>query len=735
MIFLIDTPEDIKDGYSYVVNRDEDKYTILEGDIKLFDKIAFDLRNRGVTSSPYDRVVLSFEEEDLTLEEIQEIYYEWKEMYLGNYDEDEYCLFSVIHWDDDHPHVHVGIINRSMVNEKHLRMTRYGVDNTIKGRNHAIQEIVNYKHGLKSPHSEKYFYQTTREQKKRDWEVGKGKVFYEVEDDKIYEIMRMATSYSDDFDDFVRKIESELRTAGILDSDERIKIGDSYYEEVIVNIGKKRFKSLIFNEDFYNSHIEEIKNGEDRFKVDSIRLGESEYLNMFEEKDFGHNSELNRRKIHHGLLEHKINKGELNFLRDSLDIDREFERIREIKGLDFSSDNDRELIDRYVRDMGEYIFCVEDLTLILQYCGFELKSSGGDYVSISRGEGDDLYIHSEKLCDAATVSRGDEKYNEKISAFQKTKIRDLIDKLPLNKRGNLEIIKAHILNEIYEKGISNRKSLDLFLDEIGIKKVNDGRHKNKGGYITLDINGKKSAIYDELLYGYYNGKNMDDYIDNEYELSNSSLTSTLMDIEDGAVMKPESVNEYKLKYSDDFGFIMIDGDANMNDLRIAKRIERDRKARTIVYDRGSEVELKRSLSEVDSHKAMLKILDEKKWNKLKLSGKNLGYQKSLVSSLTYLSKERDESRSWIDQLMIEADFNDNILNINRGEVFELIEEPVDLSDMMSDDFITIGDFGDKVSTFGNYDKIKDNIKNDFKEKKIDLSGGKKIKVNKISLSL
>lgn len=681
MIFLVDTPKDIKSGYSYVINRPEDSYTMLEGDVKLFDKIAFDLKERGVTDKPYDTLVLSFEEEDLTLEEIQEIYYDWKSMYLESYDEDEYYMTSVVHWDDDHPHIHVGIINRSTINEKHLRMTRYGVDNTKNGRNTAIQEIINYKYNLKSPIGEKFLYQTTPEQKKRDWIVHKGREFYKVEDDEIYDNMRYESIHAKDYQEFYEKMLQHYPT---------LEIVDKYEEEVHIKIGKKKFKSLLFNEEFYNSHLDEIKSGVDRFDISGLRKSEEDYQEQYFDKNEAHKKQLEERKIHEGLLELKVNKGELQFLKDSLNINEEFAKVSRLKALDLKYKRYRERVKKNIADVHKYIFCKEDLVELLDYAGFKLKKFAydkrrdGGYIVIEKDE-TDIYINTNELYDVCLTSRNSQEYLEKTNEIRVEKLKNSVKTLNLSKRANIDIVKYQLLNDVIELNIKNEDEFNKLLNEVGLEKINEGYSVSKGGYITLREIGKtkKFSLYDDLIYSFYN-----EDIKLSNELLNDSVKSTLKDIKEAEDLKPESVNEFKLKNSGDVNLKAINLTGDSVDIKPKVKEERNRKASAIVEDYNDELIIKKALNFKAAGDELAKRLGSKRWEHMRLTGSSDPYQKALLDSLSYLSKESEDSRVWIDKMMIETDLSENVININKGGIYELEFKPIDnLEELMQEQYI------------------------------------------------
>lgn len=245
-------------------------------------------------------------------------------------------------------------------------------------------------------------------------------------------------------------------------------------------------------------------------------------------------------------------------------------------------------------------------------------------------------------------------------------------------------------------------------------------------------------MYDDLLYSYYSS----DIDLGHGELENNSLDSTLKDLEGNNDLKPESVNEYKLKYGKNINLKVTNlTKDNVEISKHPKAIKRDRKAKAIIHDFNDQLIVKSALSQTDSSDAVIDFLDERKWKYLKLSGSDEGYQKSLISGLQYLSKHREDSRKWIDEIMIESDVNENVLNINEGEVYEITFDDINLDDMMSDDFITVKESVD-VSTIGEKDidssidslsdiKIDETkIKSDFRTK-IGDKRDKKVTVNRI----
>lgn len=657
MIFSVDTPSDIKSGYSYVVNREEDKYTILEGNIELFDRIAFDNIARGVTKTPYDRVVLSFKEEDLTLDEITEIYYDWKELYLGSYDEDEYCLFSVIHWDDDHPHIHVGIINNSLINDKKLRMVRYGIDNKINARKDAIQEVINYKYGLKSPMSEKMIFQTTREQKERDWKVKKEADYYEVEDDRFHTLFKSLIRESKDYSHFWELL--SLNCEGVIHK-------GIFENEGLIKIGNKRFRSLIFNEMFFNENLEALKQGQVEFKVGMP--DESYYQGVYEKKNTEHKEHLFKRNIKEGLLEHKLQKGELEFLSNTIAVDGIFKDIQDIKSLNPRFKKNQVFIqNKFLRSVSGFVFCKEDLELYLDSIGYKLKDSGfsenlDGYIVIEK-DGYEIRIDSNEIYEASQTSKMDMRYFEKINVQSKNKLKHMIESLSLKKRDNIEIIKATMSSYIIEYGIDDVKKFELLCDEIGLKVVNQGYSVMRGGYVTLEAKGKKFALYDDLVYSFYG----DEILINDTSLDNNGLKSMIMD--EQGLIKPESVYEYKLDKKEDIDFVVTSQDSN--DLNFDKISKRDRKSKTKIDNHTDAILLRRTLDEEDAISQVVGVIHQKGWKNFKIAGSSTFYQESIFRNLSYLSADNEQSNDWISQLRISSDLYDNPVSIRNGEIYEV----------------------------------------------------------------
>ena len=138
-----------------------DERVILDGDLLLTDKIINDFGKEGRDN--YYHITLSFKEKDITKQEIENAYNQYKETLLTAYDKSEYNVFSEIHFPkiknitdkktkqqiERFPHVHMIIPKINLVTKK--AFNPFGEYVKIIKYHDAIQEHVNIKFNLASP--------------------------------------------------------------------------------------------------------------------------------------------------------------------------------------------------------------------------------------------------------------------------------------------------------------------------------------------------------------------------------------------------------------------------------------------------------------------------------------------------------------------------------------------------------------------------------------------------------
>lgn len=651
MIILADTGVS---GYRYVIDRDEDSYTILEGNMDLFEHTAELMRENG-DEKPYYRMVLSCEEPELDLEKMTEIYYDFKDLFFKNYDENEYQLFSVIHWDDEHPHIHVGIIRNSMVNNKKLRLIRFGHDTK---RIDSIAEIINYKHGLSSAKENVSLMKTTPEQKKRDWQVKKGAPWSEVEDDNIHYFFRISIKQVSDFADFKKKIEGKYPDVEFYD-----------YErsngEKTININGRAFTSFLFNEDWFNKNLDELKKN-DNLKGSIPRENAAFYKELYEYRTKEHADELNSRGIHKGLLEFKLENGLINLPQGSTRIDERFEVIQRLRKLDLKYKKDRDRFKKDVESFDDILLCKEDFELFLGDINAKLdkfdfdKRRGGGYISIEK-DGKKMYIENNKLYDACCLNKDDLDYLSKKDTLDVEFIKEQFAGLSSRKNEDLHTLRTIISSEVLSRMINNKDELISFLGELDLQIINSGTTISRGNYITVAFKGKRVSVYDNHIHDVYNEiQSEDTKIVNKNDILDSVSRDEFFREE-----KPESITEYKLTKADDIDFIVLNKNYEkfeVNDLL------RDRNRPCRIEDDYDAIVLEKSIDDDKSSNIILDMISKRDWEYVRLVG-DIHYQESMIENMMYLTKGRDVE--WMDKIIIDCDLYDSGVFVKNGTVFDV----------------------------------------------------------------
>jgi len=326
---IIDIDRGSKDGYAkYLTDRDPDSYTIIDGNLDLFELSAEYFRKKG-NENPYYRVLLSFDEEHLTLSDMTEIYNSFKDKFLKNYDLDEHQIFSVIHWDDEKPHIHMGILTNSMINEKQLRVMRGFAD---VPRVDSIGEMLNYEFNLKSYRDSISIFKTTPEQKTRNWKAKKGSHWYGVEDDDYQRQIVQLAKGAKTFKDFDKSLKRTFPGS-------KIRTDANTIGEKVFSISRDRaFTSFLFSEKWFNSNIKMIHEDDLINKTVSIKRDSyEEYQARFERTTQAHKLDLEQRNIHDGLLEYKLKNSFVSLDTSNISI----EEINTLKLLNLGSKRDR----------------------------------------------------------------------------------------------------------------------------------------------------------------------------------------------------------------------------------------------------------------------------------------------------------------------------------------------------------------------------------------------------------
>jgi len=155
-------------GWSnYVVNgtsskpRDHSKIELIDGDLALGDMIC---DNTSYETSYY-RFVLAFKGKPLE-EKMQIAYDEWKELFFHGFNEDEYHCDCVLHKDTDDYHYHIRVPKVNLLTNTQLILYHHKSD--LK-RKDLIQQYIDLKNDLESPHDNKALIHEQSEFFINDW--------------------------------------------------------------------------------------------------------------------------------------------------------------------------------------------------------------------------------------------------------------------------------------------------------------------------------------------------------------------------------------------------------------------------------------------------------------------------------------------------------------------------------------------------------------------------------------
>lgn len=144
------------------LQRDEiDHRVILSGDPALTDSIINSIKDKG--QDRYERIVISFFEDDIATEKMEEIVNDYKSLLMSAYEDEEYDFYAEAHipkvkHDIDietgelierKPHIHIVIPNKNLVTGGSLNPVGLAKSNT--DYLDAIQETLNKKYDLVSP--------------------------------------------------------------------------------------------------------------------------------------------------------------------------------------------------------------------------------------------------------------------------------------------------------------------------------------------------------------------------------------------------------------------------------------------------------------------------------------------------------------------------------------------------------------------------------------------------------
>jgi hypothetical protein len=136
------------------------RYT-LDGNLALTQHVIDSIADHG--QERYLHISLSFNEPDVDIEKMSEVYEDYKSKLMTAFKDDEFNIYSEIHWpkikevynhrkemmEPRFPHIHVVIPKRNVLADRHLDPV--GLHEKAEKYLDAIQEKLNREHGLSSP--------------------------------------------------------------------------------------------------------------------------------------------------------------------------------------------------------------------------------------------------------------------------------------------------------------------------------------------------------------------------------------------------------------------------------------------------------------------------------------------------------------------------------------------------------------------------------------------------------
>jgi hypothetical protein len=557
----------------YLTDRDLEAFTIIEGNSDKFDYLCEKtLESNSRKKISHYSFVLSFKEEHLTKDNLLNYYMQFKEKMFINYDSSELEILSVIHWDDNKPHIHCVVVNSSQIdNNRDLRLFRGYTDFS---RLESIQEIINYENELASVFDSHNLLSLTQEQKRRDWRVKKREVpHYEVFDDQVYkridEIIKNDMVVS--FDKFISEIEKSFGNTTIVNSNKLNKEGfnetNLLKESKLVltdkytsNKENYSYTSKLFDKKWFDKNIEKIKTALiNNTNIDDIKYkikkkSYKEQIKTFKETSKKHESHLLDRKIGKKYISNNIDI----IFRNNLERLNKF-NLNEIN---------KEIFEYQVEKL---LFAADDKNLeyFIKHINISDYKINQDSISYYRNK-KEFEIFNENLVNLYNKIQKVSSGNKNITQKEK-KFLFHLENIKSNKSKSK--IRLELEELFYYYKIKNKKEFIELLNKFNLKLNRVGHDSQNGNYVTLEYNKNKIRLYNDVVYNLCKNPSSISYNTQKEKVINSSIKDDLLSnyiksvyfeiLQKGEFIN--SVNSYRLHKSDDVidAYFSI---ANKNDI-------------------------------------------------------------------------------------------------------------------------------------------------------------------------
>lgn len=500
----------------YATDRDEDTFTIIEGDPNRIEEIAdYELSLSNKRTFSHYSYVLSFKEENLTKDDLFDYYTQFKELMFKNYNPSELEIFSVMHWDDNKPHVHCYVINYSMIDDKELRLYRGYTD--FK-RVEAVQENINLENNLASPFENINLLSLTKEQKKRDWVYKKGKDFYKTFDDSFYKNLNNFLLNSSNYDDFMNMIREKygaiiINKKNIVDNNfnkgKLLKLCNLVLtEHKIDGVGHRNYSSKLFDKVWFEKNLSDLKEfvssgetlidfkySQKRFKKQMNKADMLYYYNrLYNDTTLKHEEHIFSRKVGKKYLSKHIDISVDTFAKNILTLcDKD------------NIDRAEYFLERYFSDCTSKK-CMKSLLKKLPIVNIKLNNEK---------ESVEFDINNKKI---VLYESNFFNYYLKQKDFKPNKqFGDLESRFFFalkNLTSNKSKAEARLIFEelFYKEKIKNLQELELLLKRFNLKILRIGDDKRKGKYLTVGNEFGKFSIYNDVIYALANNTmSIEDY--------------------------------------------------------------------------------------------------------------------------------------------------------------------------------------------------------------------------------